>query len=209
MAPRVAVIYYSATGHTHRLAEALAAGAAEAGAEVRLRRVRELAPQAAIAGNPAWQEHVAAASAVPEAALEDLEWAEGLAFGSPTRYGMIAAQLKQFLDMTGPLWQQGELADKVVTSFTGASTAHGGHETTLLSLSAVYAHWGAVIVPLGYTDPAVFATGNPYGSTWLSGRGEGPDPLTLRVAAHQGARLARWAGRAVLDPAPADARAGA
>lgn len=199
--PHVAVIYYSATGHTHRLAEAVAAGATEAGSQVRLRRVQELAPEAAIASNPAWQFHAAATAGIPEATLEDLEWADGLAFGSPTRYGMVAAQLKQFLDSTGPLWYEGKLADKVVTAFTGASTAHGGHETTLLSLSAVFAHWGSVIVPLGYTDPAVFATGNPYGSTWLSGREPGPDELTLQVARHQGARLARWARQAAREPA--------
>ena len=79
---------------------------------------------------------------------------------------MVAAQLEQFLDTTGPLWQQGKLTDKVVTSFTGAATAHGGHETTLLSSDAVFSHWGSVIVPLGYSSPAVFETGNPYGSTW-------------------------------------------
>lgn len=202
--PRIAVIYYSATGHTYRLAEALASGAADAGGEVRLRQVHELAPATAIASNPAWQAHAAETATIAEASLEDLEWADGLAFGAPTRYGMVAAQLKQFLDLTGPLWQQGKLADKVVTSFTGASTAHGGHETTLLSLSAVFAHWGSVIVPLGYTDPAVFVTGNPYGSTWLSGGGPGPDELTLQVARHQGARLTRWARQAVLEPAVAN-----
>jgi NAD(P)H dehydrogenase (quinone) len=113
---------------------------------------------------------------------------------------MIAAQLKQFIDTTGPLWLQGKLADKVVTSFTGASTAHGGHETTLLSLDAVFSHWGSVIVPLGFSRPEVFETGNPYGSTWQSGGPDGPDEITLRVARYQGGRLARWAYRAALDP---------
>ena len=196
----IAVIYYSATGHTHRLAEALAEGAADTGADVRLRRVRELAPDEAIDRNPAWRRHVTATRHVPEAELADLEWAHGLAFGSPTRYGMIAAQLKQFIDTTGPLWQQGKLTDKVVTSFTGAATAHGGHETTLLSLDAVFSHWGSVIVPLGYSSPDVFETGNPYGSTWTSGSHRNPDDLTLRVARHQGGRLAQWALRAVPEP---------
>lgn len=80
-----------------------------------------------------------------------------------------------------------------------------GTNPRLLSLSAVFAHWGSVIVPLGYTDPAIFATGNPYGSTWLSGGESGPDELTLHVARHQVARLTRWARQALLDPALAHA----
>jgi NAD(P)H dehydrogenase (quinone) len=196
----IAVVYYSATGNTHRLAEAVAEGAADAGADVRLRRVRELAPDEAIDSNPAWRRHITANRHVPEAELADLDWAHGLAFGSPTRYGMVAAQLKQFLDTTGPLWQQGKLTDKVVTSFTSAATAHGGHETTLLSLDAVFSHWGSVIVPLGYSSPEAFETGNPYGSTWVSGSHRHPDALTLRVARHQGGRLVQWALRAVYEP---------
>jgi NAD(P)H dehydrogenase (quinone) len=189
----VAVVYYSSTGNTYRLAQAIAEGAKGAGADVRVRKVAELAPDEAIATNQGWKEHREATADVPEASLDDLSWAKGIAFGSPTRFGLVAAQLKQFLDSTGPLWQQGALVDKIVTGFTGAQTLHGGHETTLSSLNHVFAHWGAVIVPLGYTDPSVFATGNPYGSSWASGGTDGPDEPTLVVARHQGARLARWA----------------
>jgi NAD(P)H dehydrogenase (quinone) len=114
---KVAVIYYSATGNVHALAEAVAEGAAEAGAQVRLRRVAELAPAEAIDSNPAWRAHVDATADIQVATTEDLRWADVLAFGSPTRFGNISAQHKQFLDVTGPLWFASELANKVATGF--------------------------------------------------------------------------------------------
>lgn len=98
---KVAVVYYSATGNVFELAHAVAGGAEEAGAEVRLRRVPELAPESAIAANPRWKEHRDATRAIPEADLADLEWADAYAFGTPTRYGNPSLQLKQFLDTTG------------------------------------------------------------------------------------------------------------
>lgn len=190
MGPRIAVIYYSSTGNTHALAKAIGEGAEAAGAEVRLRRAAELAPEQAIQSNPAWRDHRdATASDVLEAELDDLEWADGFAFGSPTRYGLVSSQLKQFIDSTGPLWGEGLLADKAATGFTGAQTAHGGHETTLTSLYNVFAHWGAIIVPLGYTSAELFAVGTPYGVSWESGGGDPPDAVTLTAARQQGARL--------------------
>src|SRR5690242_1540101 len=122
----VAVIYYSSTGNVHALARAVAAGAEEAGAEVRLCRVAELAPAEAIDANPAWRAHTDATAAMPLATHDDLRWADGVAFGTPTRFGNVSAQLKQFLDTTGPLWARGELADKIVTGFTSAINTHGG-----------------------------------------------------------------------------------
>jgi NAD(P)H dehydrogenase (quinone) len=192
MTTRIAVIYYSATGNTHKLAAAIAEGATNFGAEVRIRTVRELAPPEAIQSNEAWAQHVAETSSdSTEATLDDLEWAQGVAFGSPTRFGLVSSQLKQFIDSTGPLWSQGKLIDKPMTAFTGASTAHGGHETTIVSLFNVFVSWGSIIVPLGYTSPDVFTTGNAYGSSWTSGKSGGPDEATLNVARQQGARLAR------------------
>src|SRR5689334_81469 len=114
----LAVVYYSATGNVHALAGALCKGAQAAGAEVRLRRVAELAPAEAIDTNPAWREHAGATATIPEATHDDLRWADAYAFGTPTRYGNVSAQLKQFLDTTAPLWAAGELADKPVTAFT-------------------------------------------------------------------------------------------
>ena len=136
MTVRVTVVYYSVTGNVHRLAEAVAEGAAAAGAEVRLRRGAELAPPEAVDANPAWPHHVdTAATAGPEATIADLEWANAYALGTPTRFGNVAAQLKQFLDQAGPLWMRGVLADKAATSFAAAINPHGGHESTLLALN--------------------------------------------------------------------------
>jgi NAD(P)H dehydrogenase (quinone) len=190
---RLAVIYYSATGNVHRLAVALAEGAQDAGAEVRLRRVEELAPEAAIQSNAKWVAHREATADVPVASLDDLEWADGFAFGSPTRFGLPTAQLKQFLDQTGGLWARGALADKVGTAFTSASTTHGGLESTILAINNVLYHWGAIVLPLGYTDAVVKATGNPYGASWVSRKSAAPDDDALATARHQGRRLARVA----------------
>jgi NAD(P)H dehydrogenase (quinone) len=196
MTARVLVVYYSATGSVHRLAEAVREGAESAGAEVRLRRVAELAPAEAIASNPDWLRHRQDTDpSVEVATLGDLEWADGYAFGTPTRYGAPAAQLKQFLDTAGSLWQEGKLADKPVTTFVSSAERHGGQEATILSLNNVFYHWGSIIVPLGYTDDIVFAAGgNPYGTSWPAGFPSAmPDEVTLSCARYQGSRLARFA----------------
>ena len=192
---RVAVIYYSATGNVHRLAQAVAEGAEDAGAEVRLRHVEELASEQLISQNQLWGRHRSQVDAAPVATLEDLEWADGIAFGTPTRFGNISAQLKQFIDQAGRLWQEGKLADKVATSFTSSQTPHGGQESTILALHNTLYHWGMLILPLGYTVHEVFAAGgNPYGASFTSGHNlSGPDEAALAVARYQGARLARFA----------------
>ena len=199
MSARVAVIYYSSTGNVHRLAEAIAAGAEEAGAQVRLRRVPELAPDEAIDANPAWRQHLDAVRHVPTATLDDLSWADAYALGSPTRFGNIASQLKQFIDTTGGLWQQGVLAGKPATGFTSAFNRHGGNESTTLALYNTFHHWGSIIVPPGYTDPVVYpAGGNPYGIAHFGA--DAPAEETLRAARYQGSRLATIADR-LLVPA--------
>lgn len=190
----IAVIHYSSTGNVHHLATAIAEGAAAEGAEVRLRKVPELAPEEAISTNARWAAHRDAVADLADATLDDLEWSDGFALGSPTRFGLPAAQLKQFLDQTGSLWARGVLADKVGTAFTSASTGHGGLESTILAINNVLYHWGTVILPLGYTDPSVDATGNPYGSSWVSRKKSEPDDDALATARHQGRRLARVAG---------------
>ncbi|HEY2437673.1 MAG TPA: NAD(P)H:quinone oxidoreductase [Solirubrobacteraceae bacterium] len=194
-AARISVVYYSATGHVHTLAKAVADGARQAGAEVRLRPVEELASEMVISQNQAWGRHRSEISNEPSASLEDLEWADGIAFGTPTRFGNVAAQLKMFLDQAGELWQEGKLINKVVTSFTSAQTEHGGQETTILALNNTFYHWGSIVLPLGYTVAEVFnGGGNPYGASYTSGTRVGdPDPDTVAVAVAQGRRLARVA----------------
>jgi len=197
MTTRILVAYYSATGSVHRLAEAVRDGAESAGADVRLRRVAELAPDEAIASNPDWARHREDTDGTVQlATLADLDWADGYAFGTPTRYGAPAAQLKQFLDTASSLWHEGKLADKPVTAFVSSAEQHGGQEATILSLNNVFYHWGSVIVPLGYTDDIVYAAGgNPYGTSWPAGFPSAmPDEVTLDCARYQGARLARFAG---------------
>ena len=198
---KIAVIYYSATGHVHKLAEALATGASDAGADVRLRRVAELAPEKVIRHQDAWHEHhEATADVVEKAKLEDLEWADGFALGTPTRYGLPAAQLKEFIDQTGPLWAGGHLSNKVATSFTSSANPHGGQESTLLALNNIFYHWGSLIVPPGYTHEVLYAAGgNPYGTSYASGL-EGDQAVSreaLTAAHYQGHRLAQYASRLV------------
>lgn len=180
----VAVVYYSATGTVHAFAEAAADEAAKLdGAEVRLLKAAELAPAEAIAANPKWQAHAQATADIPEVSPDDMEWAQVLLFGTPTRYGLPTAQLKQFIDTLGPLWQAGKLVNKVVSSFTASSTAHGGQETTIVALNNTFYHWGCVIVPPGYADPIQFTTGNPYGASHVSGTPDQPLPSEDELAA--------------------------
>ncbi|MFD8572193.1 NAD(P)H:quinone oxidoreductase [Streptomyces sp. NPDC059639] len=183
----VAIVYYSATGSVHALARAAAEGAEKAGAIVRLRKVRELAPPEAIEANPAWARHINDSADVAEATLDDLGWADAVLLGTPTRFGNPASQLRAFLETTGPLWAQGKLADKVCSAFTAGNTLHGGQESTILALSNTFYHWGGVMVPPGYTDPVQFKTGNPYGTSHVAGQGE-PSEDTLQSARHQARR---------------------
>ncbi|MEV0724648.1 NAD(P)H:quinone oxidoreductase [Micromonospora purpureochromogenes] len=195
MTTKVAVIYYSSTGNVHALAQAVAEGATKAGAEVRLRRVPELAPDAAIDSNPAWRAHLTATADVEVATHDDLRWADAYAFGTPTRYGNVSAQLKQFLDGTGQLWAAGELSGKAATAFTSAGNMQGGNESTLLALYNTMYHWGCLIVPPGYTDPSIYAAhGNPYGTGHAGGSGL-PGEQVLAAANYQGHRLATVSAR--------------
>jgi NAD(P)H dehydrogenase (quinone) len=183
---KVAIIYYSATGNVHRMARAVAEGAEEAGAEARLRHVAELAPQEAIAQRPAWAAHRDEVRNDPVASLDDLEWADAYIFGSPTRFGNVASQLKQFLDQAGGLWAQGKLSDKAVGGFTSSQNAHGGQESTILALMNTMYHWGAIIVPLGYTDKLLYAAGgNPYGASSTVE----PTPEELEAGRYLGRRV--------------------
>ncbi|WP_156688715.1 NAD(P)H:quinone oxidoreductase [Mycobacterium sp. Marseille-P9652] len=165
---KLAVIYYSATGHGTSMARRVAATAESAGAEVRLRHVAETQQPESFAHNPAWTANYEATKDLPAATGDDIVWADAVIFGSPTRFGSPAAQLRAFLDSLGGFWAQGKLADKVYAAFTSSNTLHGGQETTLLSLYITLMHFGGIIVPPGYTDPVKFVDGNPYGVSLVS-----------------------------------------
>lgn len=164
---KLAIVYYSATGTNYKLAKWAEEAAKAEGAEVRLLKVGELAPEAAIASNPAWKKHYEETKAtVKEATSEDLEWADAIIFSTATRFGGMASQMKQFLDMQGGLWAKGALVNKVVSAMSSAQNDHGGQEASILSLYTSLMHWGAIVVPPGYSDPVLFTTGgNPYGTS--------------------------------------------
>lgn len=165
----LAIIYYSSTGTGDTLARRAQEAAEKEGAEVRRRHVAETAPAAAIASNPQWAAHRANFEDEPVATPDDVVWADAILFGSPTRYGSMASQLKGYIDSLGPQWQQGLLADKPHAIWTSSMTAHGGQESTILSMYNVIAHFGGVIVPPGYTDQIKLLDGNPYGVSHVTG----------------------------------------
>jgi NAD(P)H dehydrogenase (quinone) len=166
---KLAVIYYSATGHGTTMAARVAAAAEAAGAEVRVRHIAETRDAESFAQNPAWTANYQATKDLPTATGDDIDWADAVIFGSPTRFGSVASQLREFLDSLGGLWAQGKLSDKVYAGFTSTNTAHGGQETTLLTLYVTLIHFGGIIVPPGYTDELKYVDGNPYGVSLTAG----------------------------------------
>jgi NAD(P)H dehydrogenase (quinone) len=193
---KVAIIYYSQTGTTHQLAQAVEEGARTTGAETRLRRIAETAPDEPWGNNPVWKQHIEETSGVSVATNEDLEWADAIILGSPTRYGLPAAQMKNFIDQTGGLWAKGALNNKIGSSFTSTATAHGGQEATILAMNTVFYHWGMIIVAPGYVEASQFESGNPYGTSFTSNNGKlDPDTIALTAARLQGRRVAEIAAR--------------
>lgn len=163
---KLAVIFYSMGGTNVQLSKWAAEGAKEAGAEVKVFKVKELAPESAIEGNDAWKATVENTKDIPEVTPDDLEWADAIIFSVPTRFGNMPSQMKQFLDTTGGLWAQGKLVNKVVSAMSSAQNPHGGQEATILSLYTTMYHWGAIVAAPGYSDPVTFAAGgNPYGTS--------------------------------------------
>lgn len=163
---KLAVVFYSMGGTNYELAKWAEEGAKEAGAEVKVLKVQELAPESVIEGNEVWKATVQATKDVPVATSDDLEWADAIIFSVPTRFGNMPSQMKQFLDIQGGLWASGKTINKVVSAMTSAQNPHGGQEATLLSLYTSMMHWGAIIATPGYTDPVLFgAGGNPYGTS--------------------------------------------
>src|SRR5699024_406648 len=163
---KLAVIYYSSTGTNYQMSKWAEESAKELGAEVRVLKVPELAPDEAIDANPAWRNHIEATMDVPEATSDDIEWADAIIFSVPTRFGNMPSQMKQFLDVQGGLWGSGKTVNKVVSAMSSAGNVHGGQEATILSLYTSMYHSEAIVAAPGYTDPVLYgAGGNPYGTS--------------------------------------------
>jgi NAD(P)H dehydrogenase (quinone) len=195
-APKVLIPFYSRTGTIQRLAEAVAEGARAEGAEARLRRARELVSPEIVASVPGWKEAADAMNSRYEApTADDALWADAIVFGTPTRFGSVASELKAYIDSLGGVWAQGKLVGKVGSAFTGSSQQHGGNESTVISLYNPMAHLGLIIVPTGYGDGVMFAgAGSPYGASVVSGNPPaGPSEAELAVGRFQGKRVAQVA----------------
>lgn len=193
MSHDILVLYYSRTGHTAQLARLIARGVEEVpGMRARLRQVPPVAPVTELAQPPEPEE------GAPYVTRDDLIECAGLALGSPTRFGNMAAPLKYFLDSTGAEWASGALAGKPAALFTATSTMHGGQESTLLTMALPLLHHGMLIVGLPYTEPALTATqsgGTPYGASHVAGaKGDNA------ISEHE-RELARALGRRLADVA--------
>ncbi len=171
---KILVIYYSMFGHVHRLAEAVAEGAAGVpGGEVAMRRVPETLSEEVLKKMGAWEAQKNF-SHVPIVNLDELPAADAIVFGTPTRFGNMCGQMRQFLDATGGLWAKGALVSKVGSVFTSSGTQHGGQESTILSFHITLLHLGMIIVGLPYTFAGQtrideITGGSPYGASTIAG----------------------------------------
>jgi len=193
----IQVIFYSMYGHVYRMAEAVAAGAdAVDGAEVQLLQVPELVPDEALEKSGAKAARKAFAH-VAVAKVEDLAKADALIFGTPTRYGMMCAQMRNFLDQTGGLWMRGALVGKVASVFASTATQHGGQETTITGFFPTLMHLGMIVVGVPYAETRLLemkevSGGTPYGATTLAGHDGSrlPSENELAIARYQGKYVA-------------------
>jgi NAD(P)H dehydrogenase (quinone) len=195
--PKILVLYYSSYGHVETMARAVAEGAASAGAEVSVKRVPELMP-----------EEVAKAAFVkldqeaPFADPNELGDYDAIILGSPTRFGNMAAQMRNFLDQTGPLWVKGALVGKIGSAFTSTASQHGGQEMTIISIHTTMLHHGMIIVGLPYsfagnTEMGEISGGTPYGASTIAGSdgSRQPSENELAGARYQGRHVAELAAR--------------
>jgi len=196
---RVLVLYYSSYGHIETMAQAVAEGARSAGAEVTIKRVPEIVPE-----EVAKASHFKMEQAAPIATVDELPNYDAIIVGVPTRFGNMAAQMKNFLDQTGALWFGGKLIGKVGSVFASTATQHGGQESTILSTHTVLLHQGMIIVGLPYAWQGQMRLdeitgGSPYGATTISG-GDGsrqPSANELEGARFQGKHVAEIAAKLV------------
>ena len=204
MPTNILVVYYSSYGHLFKMAQSVEAGAKSvADTDVRLRRVAELESAGKhMSAQPAYVAAQEAQKDVPIANNDDLRWADGVCFGTPTRYGNMAAQMKQFIDGTGGLWLKGEMEDKAAGVFVGTGTIHGGQETTAITTMVPLLHLGMVICGTPYgQNPHILVTdgigGSPYGPGTLAGPDGSRQPVDseLTTARNLGSRVAKVAAQ--------------
>jgi NAD(P)H dehydrogenase (quinone) len=193
---RILVVYYSMLGHIHRMAEAVVEGVGGVeGAEVTLCRVPETLSEEILRKAGAWEIQQEMAH-VPECAVDELAAPDGIIFGTPTRFGNMCGQMRQFLDATGPLWAKHSLVGKVGSVFTSSNSQHGGQESTILSFHLTLLHHGMVVVGLPYTFEGQrrmdeITGGSPYGASTIVG------PDTKRMPSENELEAARFQGRHV------------
>jgi len=197
---KVLVVFYSMYGNTAKLAKAVAEGARKVeNVEVSLRQVEELVPKEIIEADERMKQVKKELAGVPIATNEDLVEADGVVFGTPTRYGNMCAQMKQFIDKTGRLWAEGKLINKVAGVFTSTSTLHGGQETTIITSMIPLLHHGMIIVGIPYSEQRLFSLetggGSPYGASSISGPNADISPTEndLEIAKTLGRRIAEIA----------------
>ena len=204
MPTKILIPFYSTYGHTHQMADAVREGAASINdTDVRVQRIPELEhARQAHADDENYQNAQQAMQDLAEVTLDDLRWADGIIWGTPTRYGNMTAQMKQFIDTTGSLWQNGELEDKATGVFTSTATIHGGQETTILTALVPLLHLGMVFVGTPYgQNPQILTTdaigGSPYGPATMAGDdgSRQPEARELETAKNLGARVAKVAAR--------------
>jgi NAD(P)H dehydrogenase (quinone) len=199
---KILIVYYSMYGHIHRMAEAVAEGARElAGAEVLLRRVPETLPEEVLKRMGALDAQKSFAD-IPICTLDELASADAVIFGTPTRFGNMCGQMRQFLDSTGGLWAKGALVGKVGSVFTSTGTQHGGQESTILSFHITLLHHGMIIVGLPYSFQGQTRTdevtgGSPYGASTIAGStgARTPSENELAAARFQGRHVASLTAR--------------
>ena len=194
---QVLVLYYSSYGHIETMASAIADGVRAAGAQAVVKRVPDLVP-----AEVAQRSGMKIAQAAPLASVDELASYDAIIFGTPTRFGNMAAQMRNFLDQTGPLWMRGALIGKVGSVFASAATQHGGHETTITSFHSTLLHHGMVVVGLPYSearlmDNSQVSGGSPYGATTIAGPdgSRQPSEHELAMARSQGAHVAAIAAK--------------
>ncbi|MBX9792503.1 MAG: NAD(P)H:quinone oxidoreductase [Pirellulales bacterium] len=194
---KVLVLYYSSYGHIEQMAQAVAEGARAAGAQVDIKRVAELVPE-----EVARKSGFKLDQAAPLATVKELPDYDAIIFGTPTRYGNMASQMKNFIDQTGGLWVQGKLIGKVASVFTSTGSQHGGQETTILTFIPVLLHLGMIVVGLPYSfqgqmGVAEVMGNSPYGASTIAGPDGSRQPSTVELegARFQGAHVAKIAAK--------------